>query len=1302
MLRDLFGSPVFASWLEGEHTLHIFLDSLDECLLRVNTVAALLIDELAEYSQREGLYLRIACRTADWPISLERELRGLWGDESVGVYELAPLTQDDVAIAAEANGISAHHFLDEVDRVNAAPFAMKPITLKFLLNAYLRNKRLPGTQIELYEAGCRLLCEETNEDRRGAKLIGAFTAEQRMMMAARIAAITVYCNRNTVWIEPDYGEMPEEDMGISDLCGWSEESDSGEFHVSESAIRETLATGLFSSRGPKRMGWAHQTYAEFLAAWYLVKTGATLPQILSLVLNSGDFGRRVIPQLHETAAWLATMIPELFWEIMPANPDVLLLSDVASACVEAREVLVDNLLRFFDEERLHDRAGNLRGSYRKLKHPGLAEQLRPYIRSGDKGGISRRAAIDLAEACRLQSLQEDLLEVVLNISERHKTRAICQIADEVTKEKLKPLLSELAGDDFNDDLRGCALQALWPQHISIEELLSALTYPKWDDYIGFYKLFLRYDVVERMDTQDLVAALHWTENLGVYHRLPFAFQEVLEYIFWKGWLHLECPGVLDAFARAMLIRLTTHDDFVRNSRTYPILEGLRGHDRYRRLVLQTMVPILAASRMDPRPFVFTPTTILMSHDFDWFIEQIQSAESEAEAEIWALFIRRVFDAQNTAHVEVAYDVCQVIPVLGKEFDWLFGSVGLDSPEARRLKAIYEQDEKWRQEREQRAAISSRPSIEEQTLFHLNRFEAGDLNAWWQLLANTFLDSDGPDSEFNPQITTLNGWQTLSRPMRDRLIEAAKRYISEYTLETVNWIGTNTFSRPALAGYKALILLFQKDEGCICNLPVAIWEKWLPAIVVTPLMNGGDGIRSSLVRIAYLIEPEAVIEIMMQLIDHDNEEHGNIFVLGRFEACWDDRFSESIMTKIRDPLLKPSAFLCLLRALFDHNASSARALAESFVRLPLPESEEARLRSIAAAEVLMTHANDVGWSVIWPVVQEAPEFGHGLFQAIASDPEERLLGVVQKMAETQIADLYIWLCKQFPHSTDPRETGAHHISQRESIADWRDALLTHLQNRGTVEACSAVRRISESLPDLDWMKWVLLEAQNATCRNQWVPPQPSVFLQMIRNKRARLVNSGTELLDVIFDSLKCLENKLHGETPAARYIWDCGEPGICRPIPEEPFSDYVKRHLEEDVNRRGIVVNREVQIRRREGKVPGQETDILVDAVIPKMGDSGGYDVVTVIIEVKGCWNSELKTAMETQLVGRYMKDNFCNHGLYLVGWFYCEQWDDEDHRKQKTPKLTLVEAQGEFDAQARYLSKDGTVVKAYVMNTALR
>src|SRR5574337_365197 len=401
LVRDLFDSPTFACWVKGNHQLHVFLDSLDEGLLRISTLAALLSAKLKQYPV-ERLSLRIACRTADWPSSLEEELKRLWGEGGMGVYELAPLRRADVVEAVKANELDPDALLREIDRMEAVPLAIKPVTLGFLLSTYRKTGRFPRTQSALYLDGCRLLCEETNKSRRDSGLMRKCGAEELVAVAARIAAVTVFANKYAVWAGVDSGDVPPEDVCIRELCGGSEDVNGRHCNVDEAVIRETLSTGLFSSRGSGRLGWAHQSYAEFLAVCYLVQRQLSIPQMMSLIVHSGDTHGKLVPQLQETAAWLAGMVPDIFREIMKVDPQVLLRGDVATADVQDRAGLVESLLRLYDKEQLLDRDLDARGRYHKLAHPGLAGQLRPYIRDRTKGIIVRRVAGDMAEACELK------------------------------------------------------------------------------------------------------------------------------------------------------------------------------------------------------------------------------------------------------------------------------------------------------------------------------------------------------------------------------------------------------------------------------------------------------------------------------------------------------------------------------------------------------------------------------------------------------------------------------------------------------------------------------------------------------------------------------------------------------------------------------------------------------------------------------------------------------------------------------------------------------------------------------------
>ena len=161
----VFESPEYRDWLQGQHVLTPFLDSLDECLLRVDNAAAVLIEGLSS-APTERLHLRIASRTSDWQQTLEKRLREKYGDAAVGVFELAPLRRIDVLNEAEAGGVSdPAGFLTEVIQREAVPLAVKPISLNFLIKEYKSSRGLPLTRSKLYEQGCLCLCDESSETR---------------------------------------------------------------------------------------------------------------------------------------------------------------------------------------------------------------------------------------------------------------------------------------------------------------------------------------------------------------------------------------------------------------------------------------------------------------------------------------------------------------------------------------------------------------------------------------------------------------------------------------------------------------------------------------------------------------------------------------------------------------------------------------------------------------------------------------------------------------------------------------------------------------------------------------------------------------------------------------------------------------------------------------------------------------------------------------------------------------------------------------------------------------------------------
>lgn len=283
LCQKVFESEKFTSWKNGSSHLFLHLDSLDEALLRIDSIANLLASELPSVPT-ERMSIRIACRTAVWPAdTLGVALNSTWGEAS-GVFELAPLRRRDLIAALEAHDIDVGSFMQALFAAQAVPFAIKPLTLKMLLTIYQQRGSLPNSNIDLYKQGCLELCEERNKSRRDSGHRGQLNAGQRMRLAGRIAAATIFGNRFAVWTGPE-GNCPSEDIPVPTLAGNREEGDFAAFDATDDDVREVLDTGLFSSRGDGRMGWAHQSYGEFLAAFYLFERGVPAETMLKALLH---------------------------------------------------------------------------------------------------------------------------------------------------------------------------------------------------------------------------------------------------------------------------------------------------------------------------------------------------------------------------------------------------------------------------------------------------------------------------------------------------------------------------------------------------------------------------------------------------------------------------------------------------------------------------------------------------------------------------------------------------------------------------------------------------------------------------------------------------------------------------------------------------------------------------------------------------------------------------------------------------------------------------------------------------------
>ena len=206
----------------------------------------------------------------------------------------------------------------------------------------------------------------------GANRTGRLSPNERLAVACRIAGVTQLCNRFAVFIGPESDTVPPEDVFLNDLLGGTEHA-TDEIRVSVDAILEVLDTGLFSSRGLNRIGWAHQTYAEFPAARYCKKRAMPLRQIRPLIFHPSEGGRRLILQLREIAGWMSATDPDILEAVATSDPEALLGAAAAGLSENERRLIVDSLLGRTSEGRTLHLEWGLVSQYPKLKHAKLSE-----------------------------------------------------------------------------------------------------------------------------------------------------------------------------------------------------------------------------------------------------------------------------------------------------------------------------------------------------------------------------------------------------------------------------------------------------------------------------------------------------------------------------------------------------------------------------------------------------------------------------------------------------------------------------------------------------------------------------------------------------------------------------------------------------------------------------------------------------------------------------------------------------------------------------------------------------------------
>lgn len=1319
----------------------LFIDSLDEARLRVATVVDMIARRLTRAADLlPRLRIRIACRVGEWYQEYEDTLKALWPgkqEAALSVYQLAPLQESDVRLAAGAEGMDPDAFMQEVRRQEAGPLAATPITLGMLLSLYRKYGLFAGSRTELYRTGCLGLCSDID---RTHQEIDELDRGERLSIASRIAACTVFTNLPEVSINP-MADTPPAAVSVEELAGGIEYVNDNPVPIRQKLILETLETALFT--GTEIKSWAHRSYAEFLAACY-VHEHLTTRQISNLLFHTAG---ALVPQLRGTAAWLVSMDADLLEAVVQSDPEVALRSESVAADDALKERLVVSLLH--DAARISINEPRLDQLYPRLKFLGLGALLGLYLAEGDKPLAARLLAISIAEACQLRELLPELTTISLDHGELGVLRsdaadAVIRIGDDAAKAALKPLvlLPENADDPHIAELKFSGIEATWPAHLSASELFAALNTSQ-DEETYIHGIDLAGLIVPHLATSDYPTALAWVARQPRTHEQKYAYAMLADAIVLNSWDHLDSDAVADAFADLIVARLLHYDTIVSiehigQQAADQLVSVIRNDAGRRRRIVRLLVPKLSEFRQPAYYLAQSRTPMLFKEDLGWLIVQFgQTSDAQSRA-IWADAILQLRDWRDLEQTEVLWSACETNPALDEALGFPFRAVLLDSPEAARSRQLLADRKKWERQVEEEQTHESRISSAVELVLHsLDECEGGKPEAWWHISRAVNLVPDSPSTFHydSPHLEASPVWQSLDEEARVRIVLAAGSYLRAYDPGIHEWFTADRLYYPIVAGYRAFSLLLRIASvvsEVLADINTETWSKWALVLVqhtCGKLSSRSDAESASdrtLLAEAYKHAPQATSEAIRKVIESTASD-GDCYRIEQIEGLIDDQLTQMLFELAENENVRLHCRVRVLGLLLKCSHSRARSTIEaSLARAMQPgEFDEA----VAFASLLILQTPDAGWQVVWPAIEQSAEFGRRLVEHLAVPMGRNGQGIGSKLGEDELARLLAWLLRQYPDRDRERPHGFHQVTIGEHVAWFRNAIRAQLRDRATPEALQELQQLAREFPEWGWEVDLVHATELVRSRN-WYAPQPSEILRLASDHRTGLVESKEQLLELLLEALNELQARLLDHHLTVYDLWsvvtwsqvremagfvaaqlktsleqvedvwqetnwkEVGRNKVYLPRDEEHLSDYVARYLSDQFARRGIVINREVRVRRG-------RTDIHINTFRLR-ADGSEFDPITAVVEVKGCWNRQLPTAMEAQLVNQYLSPLDVGRaiGIYLVGFFNCTTWFENDPRKRGCRDSSINELRAQLDQQALDLA-EGVCVRAFVLDARL-
>ena len=714
--------------------------------------------------------------------------------------------------------------------------------------------------------------------------------------------------------------------------------------------------------------------------------------------------------------------------------------------------------------------------------------------------------------------------------------------------------------------------------------------------------------------------------------------------------------------------------------------------------------------------------LLDGTDFRWAYELCGEAVADGQvdrADRLAILAALIFPQDDRPAFELIADD-RSHPV-SQKLRYLYESIDIDSPIADQLR----RSNRFEADRAVGPSWDGRIEFVQGLRSEFDAIVGGDSESLWKLIWRLQFDPETGRSGhgFCDDLDELPGWAAISDHSPTELLDAALDFVSVSADHGEEWLGTDNIDHRATAGYLALAALLR--EGRIAEVSSSSWNSWTAAIVwfwTIPMECGDRDIKAQLLSIAAREAPESLknsllsyvrgelnrgqspseVEVVAEVADSSLRDAMTQLLVEVVDAiyAWEGPEEETsekgddLATSPNTPppgrkraieLQRTDQALDAAKRTFEtileaqlSVAPEATSLVETIVENAAPEESTCWL-AVSALSVALGVDAELWWPRVKAWIHEATHLSRPL--CITCGRSHDWKPFILDLEASAVAEVFGWIKNEFPPQADVNPVGAHMVGPEEQAQHWRRAVLSHLAGRGSREALEALEDLEREFPDDLYIAAATVNARASVAEVAWRRPSSSDVLALLSSTRRRLVRTDAELANVLVEVLRDIETDLPGH---CELLWDVvtsadgasgQRPTLWRPKPEAALCAYLTHELRLRLGLLDVFVNREVMVKPTDRFGAGERTDILVQATTSRVDarDLAGASA-TVVIEVKGAWNRSLGASQRTQLADRYLHDVGSTSGIYLVGWFPLEQWNDlTDSRRRSAPKGDIEE-----------------------------